>query len=363
MSQPPVPPKSPDPALITDRATWQEALRIVKGHRPHSELEAEANRLITRASRGQMDSVGWGQEQPTTLSKGSVTDWFSGRSLPSLTKLFTYLTVCDVPSGTFPGWQAALERVRPLSPPTEAPPVPDVDDIEVVPGPSDHAESPAPGVDSPTVGPSTPGVSRYRQLVMPGIITALVIAVIALVIIVIRLTASPPPAPGSELMPSLGPTATSALAPTTSVPNPSSVPTGQATIQVDYDLPGGCSTSYTVTGDVGVDPRVAGKTLWIVTQLAADPDNGSPNALYYPKTPVTVIDGRFTATIRANTTAGIRMGRIVLVASPDDAANEDLQLSLESDQAGDDRYPDGRRTRLQLRNTEIATTPYSEQRC
>jgi len=92
------------------------------------------------------------------------------------------------------------------------------------------------------------------------------------------------------------------------------------------------------------------------------PRYGSPNALYYAKDPVLAQSGQITLTVTANTTPGLRRGRIILVAA-DDLANADLQLSRDSDTAGDDRYPDGRRLQLPPGSEEIAAGPETEQRC
>jgi hypothetical protein len=135
-----------------------------------------------------------------------------------------------------------------------------------------------------------------------------------------------------------------------------------ATIQLVFDKPGGCSRSYTVSGRPGGDPRLRGLALWVVEELYADPANGDPNALYYAKVPVALHDGSFEINIAANTTPGVRTSRWVLVAA-DSIANEDLQLSLDSDRAHDDRYPDGRRLKLPDGSREIASSGEFTQIC
>jgi len=336
------PPALPNPALITDRAALAQALRAVKEPRSYADLEAAANKLKSLSRAGHADLSGWGQEHPTILSKGSVTDWFSGRALPSAAKPFTYLTVCEVPSTDLASWLEAVERVRPLAPPAQALPVPAED-------------------------PSRSSRSRFRTLLVAAVIAALGVAVIVLVLVV---NPQPPPAPESRPDPTppalAGPPLSATVptpSPTAPAPGAVAMPGGTTSLQVAYDLPGGCSTSYTVSGGLGDDPRTINKTLWIVTQLAADPENGSPNALYYAKTPVPVQDGRIMISVPANTESGLRRARVILVASPSPAANSDLQLSKDSGDARDNRYTDGRRTRLQLGNVEIATTAIVEQRC
>lgn len=136
------------------------------------------------------------------------------------------------------------------------------------------------------------------------------------------------------------------------------------TMRVTAENPGGCSPDYVVEiAANGNDPRMVDNRLWIVSELYADMTRNDPNSLYFAKTPVVLSNGRFTAHINGNTEPGVRTERYLLVASPNDAAHQDLQLSLSSDRAHDDQYPDYRRTRLQLGNTEIATGPDLVQRC
>jgi serine/threonine protein kinase len=138
-------------------------------------------------------------------------------------------------------------------------------------------------------------------------------------------------------------------------------PDNKVSVEVHYSRLG-CGASYVIRGSLR-DSRTTGKTLWIVEELYADLERGDPNALYFAKAAVVLQNGSFSATIKANEEPGVRKARFLIVASPDARANEDLQLSLKSDQAHDNRYPDGRRTRLQLGNEEIASGPDYEQRC
>jgi len=135
-------------------------------------------------------------------------------------------------------------------------------------------------------------------------------------------------------------------------------------MRVTAENPGGCSpTNLVEVTAQGDDPRIVGNRLWIVAELYADMTRNDPNSLYFAKTPVILSNGRFTTRIDGNTEPGVRNGRYLLVASPTDAAHQDLQFSLSSDRAHDGQYPDSRRTRLQLGNTEIATGPDLVQRC
>jgi hypothetical protein len=151
----------------------------------------------------------------------------------------------------------------------------------------------------------------------------------------------------------------------------STIPTGKlrttdkfegATIQLAFDKPGGCSRSYTVSGRPGRDRRLQGLALWVVEEMYADPARGDPNALYFAKAPITLRDGSFEVKIAANTAPGVRTARWALVAA-DSIANDDLQLSLDSDRAHDDRYPDGRRLRLPDGSREIASSSEFTQIC
>ena len=89
-----------------------------------------------------------------------------------------------------------------------------------------------------------------------------------------------------------------------------------------------------------------------------------PNALYFAKIRLGPATRTFSTQISGNTEAGVREGRFVLVAAPSADADKDLSLSLASDKAHDNRYPDSRRTRLQLDITdEIASSADLKQRC
>jgi hypothetical protein len=199
-----------------------------------------------------------------------------------------------------------------------------------------------------------------------AVLAALVVLVGASLVALRPWTDDPLPATSVPSYPSAAPAVTDAA----SAPNPvPAAPTHEATppqsggsgasIQAAYDQPDECSTVATVTGDLHGDPRVAGRVLWVVAVLDA-----SPNVLYYPKMQVSAADGRFSVPIDLNTTSGGRRGRFGLVVSPTDRARDDLQRSLDADIAkNDSAYPDERRTRLQIGNIEIATTPFVNQRC
>jgi hypothetical protein len=136
---------------------------------------------------------------------------------------------------------------------------------------------------------------------------------------------------------------------------------GAGTLTVDPQSPGECSGYYHVVVDME-DPA-SSRTLWIVTSLNADPANGLKDTLFYPKTRIDARPGRTELDIAANTTEGIRRNRFFLI-SANKAADDELQLSYESDRDRDDgRYPDGRRVQLPVGATEIARTDNILQKC
>lgn len=233
--------------------------------------------------------------------------------------------------------------------------------------------SPAPAADPPA---PRPGPRPARRTLVALAVGAVLLAVLAVALVVPRLTdppatadaaarsASPAPAPSGASSPSPAPAAApDAAADAAPGAAPDAAPLA-ASMQVTAENPGGCSPSYLVdvTADSS-DPRIVDHRLWIVSELYADMGRSDPNDLYFAKTPVVLSGGRFSARIEGNTQPGVRTERYLLVASPSDAAHADLQLSLSSDRAHDDQYPDYRRTTLQLGNTELATGPDLVQRC
>jgi hypothetical protein len=133
----------------------------------------------------------------------------------------------------------------------------------------------------------------------------------------------------------------------------------QANIQAIFQDPGGCSSTYTVEGQV-LDQPAAGNTLWVVAVLHADPTDGRKDALYYPKAQIPAQPGPYRIEVPANTEPGVRRGRFLLVIANEQAYTE-MQLSYESDKYGDERYPSTKR--WQLPAEILASTPESEQRC
>lgn len=219
-------------------------------------------------------------------------------------------------------------------------------------------------VGSPTVA-SEPHRPWLRQRLIFSAIGIVVLLTVVFTIVIVNADTSSSQASRDEPSSSSTPTlATGVATPTTTAPTTTTsaatgVPAGKATITVVYDVPGGCSTKYTIAGDLQGDPNAVGKTLWIAAVLSAP-----PNVLYYPKVRVTPEDGRFTVTLDANTLPGVRNGRFGLIVTPSDPADADLQLSKEADETRNDSlYPDPRRVQLQLGNKEIATTPFVDQRC
>lgn len=139
-------------------------------------------------------------------------------------------------------------------------------------------------------------------------------------------------------------------------------PEVQASISFTPDRPEGCSRIYIITGNVEELPADAA-AIWLVAQLYADPAQGSPNALYYPKQRIAPeADGSFRASIEANTKAGVRTGRFLL-ALADPEADVLMQRFADSDRAGDGRVTDGERLALPPGSREIAGSADSAQRC
>ncbi|MBV9011215.1 MAG: hypothetical protein JO272_04060 [Pseudonocardiales bacterium] len=102
----------PDPDRITSRPQLATALRAVKGDRSyHQLLEASEQRIKQAPPRRAGADAGRGLG-PERLTKGSVSDWLSGRNLPSRNKLFTFLAVCGVPPEQWRSWWEAVGRAR-----------------------------------------------------------------------------------------------------------------------------------------------------------------------------------------------------------------------------------------------------------
>ena len=217
------------------------------------------------------------------------------------------------------------------------------------------ARSPASADAEEMVSTEPVEISRGRWTLVLRVVAA--VAVLGVVIAAI-LVMVPVLAPGS---------APAATAPSAREQAPTGVSAGRLaapSMNVTPQNPGGCSPNYVVEVTAsGNDPRIVDKRLWIVSELYADLGRNDPNSLYFAKTPVILRDGKFLVNINGNTEPGVRKERYLLVASPSDAANADLQLSLSSDRAHDNQYPDYRRTTLQLGNAEIATGPDLVQRC
>jgi hypothetical protein len=125
------------------------------------------------------------------------------------------------------------------------------------------------------------------------------------------------------------------------------------------DEPGGCSTTFGVSGGAVTDPRAVGKHLWVVLERYPDPAGG-PHALFYAKQPVSTT---FSFSKAANTDPDARRYRFLLVAA-DDGANGQLEINFESDRDQDkSKYTDAQRVQLPTGSTEIATTPDFPQKC
>lgn len=165
---------------------------------------------------------------------------------------------------------------------------------------------------------------------------------------------APPPATPPEI------TAKPRTPPATAPPAPTRTTNGAAaqppTITVAFDRPGGCSTDYVVSGS---DQQAGDQHLWVVLERYSDPAGG-PHALFFAKA---TASATFRSTIPANTDSDARTYRFLL-ATADDAANNELQLDYNADRAHDkSMYPDEKRWQLPDGSTEVATTFLFPQQC
>lgn len=101
--------ESPDPDQIRTTTELARALRQLKGDRSYRDLTQSAEKLVAGASEQHRDPQ-W--DVATPLNRGTMSDWFSGRSRPTSTKLATFLRVCKVPGDQIPRWFAALDLVQ-----------------------------------------------------------------------------------------------------------------------------------------------------------------------------------------------------------------------------------------------------------
>jgi hypothetical protein len=99
----------PAPDRIRTAAELSAALAALKGQRSYSHLTSAAGDLTTSVARQASGVQDWA---PEALSRGTVSDWLSGRGRPTRAKLITFLVVCEVQSTQIPGWVEALERVK-----------------------------------------------------------------------------------------------------------------------------------------------------------------------------------------------------------------------------------------------------------
>ena len=99
----------PDPARIRTAADLAASLAAVKGVRSCSDLTTAAGDLTPTAAR---TASAVEDRSPEPLTRGTVSDWLSGRGRPTRSELLTFLMVCDVPAERIPAWLDALDRVR-----------------------------------------------------------------------------------------------------------------------------------------------------------------------------------------------------------------------------------------------------------
>lgn len=104
-----MPPDKPEPDRIRDAAQWASALAALKGSRSYSAITAAADALTPSAARTTSGVPDW---TPEALSRGTVSDWITGRGIPTRTKMLTFLVVCDVPAEQVPAWLERLDRIR-----------------------------------------------------------------------------------------------------------------------------------------------------------------------------------------------------------------------------------------------------------
>lgn len=150
--------------------------------------------------------------------------------------------------------------------------------------------------------------------------------------------------------------------PSTASPGPLIGGVGVATIRAVPQVPGGCSSTYLIEGEIEHLPE-ARQHLWILTRLEADPANGAPDVQHYPKVKLKFVQGTYALTVPNSTPTGTRRAIYLLIAANDNA-NADLELSYEADVKRDRNvYPDGRRVALPPGSDAIAQTDVLVQTC
>jgi TIR domain len=202
-----------------------------------------------------------------------------------------------------------------------------------------------------------PGPTTWRKPVAIVACALAVVAIVAIAVVALRPSTTRAPDPALTTAPSIATASTPPPSPSARVE-----PTGNV-LTVTPDKPG-CSSSYLVTGAVRAAADRKATAVWLVNELYASASHNDPNNLYFAKLRLDVkADGTFEVRIPANSEAGVRDSRLLLVASPTPEADRDLAKSLSADQAKDGSYPDPLRTQLHLGNVEIATSPDFHQAC
>lgn len=99
--------RTSDPGQIGNRAQLAEALRAIKGERSYRQIADNAKELCTKHPR-------WvpPERSPQPLAKATLTDWFSCRSLPTMGKLITFLSVCGVPDEQRRAWVQKVKELK-----------------------------------------------------------------------------------------------------------------------------------------------------------------------------------------------------------------------------------------------------------
>jgi hypothetical protein len=131
---------------------------------------------------------------------------------------------------------------------------------------------------------------------------------------------------------------------------------GPAAIQAEPQNPGACSSTIHVSGTTSAN-FAAGQNFWIVVALKAD-----PNWIHYPKARLGPEQGEFDRSVPANTEAGNRTERFLLI-SADAQSDAELERSQQSDELQDGTVTDDQRVRLPVGAHEIARAQEFVQRC
>jgi hypothetical protein len=155
---------------------------------------------------------------------------------------------------------------------------------------------------------------------------------------------------------------TSPMTSATTTTNGSLGHVGRGSITAAPQVPGGCSSTFHIEGNVDDLPS-ADRTLWVIKLNDANPDQGDPNPLHFPKSRIDRRTGQFSLDVPSSTPAGYQSTGKFLLAVANQAADEELQSSYESDVSKDKSYADGKRVHLPAGADAIAMSNTVEQHC